>query len=166
MSYWQERSHYNYYQVVKQRLGYVKGKSLLDIGSADTPVVTWGTFRHRCTVDPHTRLPALPGVTRITGKWPLVDLTGIPRPDVVTCLQVIEHIPDAQVMLFTERLLRFKHLLISVPYMWPAGADPGHLQDPINLRKLIRLMHNTEPVWMRLVRDGSVMRLVAEFLPC
>jgi 2-polyprenyl-3-methyl-5-hydroxy-6-metoxy-1,4-benzoquinol methylase len=58
------------------------------------------------------------------------------RFDLVLCLQVLEHLQDPET--FARKLLDSGRIVImSVPYQWPAGRNPRHLQDPVSEAKLI-----------------------------
>ena len=50
---------------------------------------------------------------------------------------------------------------MSVPYEWPAGRYPGHVQDPVSEAKLVGWMGRV-PVETRVVRNGAE-RLIAVF---
>ncbi len=149
MNYWESRQNRQYYSVVKQwveQLG--PCHSIVDIGCRDTPVVTWGTFQHRYSVDIKNR-PKLPNVIQIIGSWPDCK-EQLPKCDVVLCLQVLEHLSDP--IPFTEALFEhaLKTVIISVPYKWSKGAESCHCQDPIDLAKIRS--------WTR--RDASSMKIV------
>ena len=46
----------HYYQVVKRLIEeFSPGKLLVDVGAWNTPVVTWGTFERRVSIDLHSR---------------------------------------------------------------------------------------------------------------
>lgn len=56
--------------------------------------------------------------------------------DLVICNQVMEHVPDPAS--FAKKLLSIGHTVIaSVPYMWPEGTAPGHLQNDIDVETLL-----------------------------
>lgn len=137
--YWASRTHLKYYETVRQileKLG--PSGSILDVGSWDTPVATWGNFRrrYRCDLVAH---PPLAGVVDHVGdflSWRPPELM-----DVVTCLQVLEHLPDGLAQRFGRRLIvTGQTVVVSVPYLWPPGAEPDHVQDPVDLAKLERIM--------------------------
>lgn len=137
--YWANRGGLNYYATVRELLEKLSpGGSILDVGGWDTPVVTWGTFRRRYTCDLGHN-PRFPGVVSHVGdflSWRPPELM-----DVVTCLQVLEHIPDGPAQRFGRKLLETgKTIIVSVPYLWPPGAEPDHVQDPVDLEKLERIM--------------------------
>jgi hypothetical protein len=80
--------------------------------------------------------------------------------DLVLCLQVLEHLQDPETV--ARKLLDSGRIVImSVPYQWPAGRNPRHLQDPVSEVKLIGWAGRA-PVETRLVRNG-VDRLIAVF---
>lgn len=149
MSYWKPREHLEYYAVVRQMfesLGPLA--SIADIGSADTPVATWGDFDQRWTVD-HRGRPALPGVRQIVGDWP--DCAALlPVCDVVTCLQVLEHVKEPEP--FTAALFTAAReaVIISVPWEWPPGRCASHVQDPVGDAKLYEWTHR-RPAVKRIV---------------
>ena len=160
MSYWRDREKLMYYALVRrwlEELGPLE--SILDVGCFDTPVVTWGSFRQRFTVDPRSR-PALIGVRQVVGSWP--DCAGlVPRCDVVTCLQVLEHLDEPGP--FCAALFgHARHaVLLSVPWLWPAGMEPYHRQDPVDAEKL-RGWTGREPDQQEVV--GTPARAVAVYL--
>ena len=118
--YWARRQQYVYYYVVRQ-LTEGLGKnaaSMLDVGSAATPFLDW--FAHipeRASLDLSFPYDG-PGVTPITTdflKWEPGR-----RFDVVTCLQVLEHVPRAD--LFAQKLLAVGEIVVvSVPFEWEKG---------------------------------------------
>jgi len=139
--YWENRQGLAYYQTVRQILEAASEGglgSILDVGSWDTPVATWGDFRRRYAID-LGKAPTLPGVVSVVGdflSWRPPELM-----DVVTCLQVLEHLPDGTAQRFGRRLRAVGQMIVvSVPYMWPRGAEPDHFQDPVDLEKLERIM--------------------------
>ncbi len=55
--------------------------------------------------------------------------------DLVLCLQVLEHVPDASA--FALKLLTCgRVVIVSVPYRWPAGSCSEHVHDPVDESKL------------------------------
>ena len=47
-------------------------------------------------------------------------------------MQVLEHVPEPAP--FARRLLELGRIvLISVPYKWPKGSNPDHVNDPVDL---------------------------------
>jgi hypothetical protein len=159
--YWEERQDMRYYQTVRRWIEELSpGAAILDVGSWDTPVATWGTFDRRYTCD-LTVDPGLPGVTSHVGRFE--DWAVPEHMTVATCLQTIEHLTDENVGAFTAKLLdSAQHVIVSVPYKWRAG-EQSHHQDPIDEAKLTGLMHGNRPVRQEIVRDGRTSRLVAHF---
>lgn len=140
MPFYERRKGSGYYKAAKQLIE-AEGhcESILDIGCWDAPVVTWGTFDNRYTVDAKDR-PIVPGVMAIVGYWPeaRIDLP-CDKVDVTVCLQTLEHIEDARS--FAEAIFDVtrKVAIISVPWKWPAGTCKQHIHEPIDWRKLLEM---------------------------
>ncbi|QDT94349.1 class I SAM-dependent methyltransferase [Gimesia algae] len=157
MSYWDERKELNYYQIVKQWLEPFGG-TLLDVGCADTPVAQWGEFDRRIAVNDQS-FPEMDGVECIQVDWLECDRAA----DVITCLQVLEHFETRVLIPFVDKIFSScETAIISVPYMWTTGACPGHVQDPISVRKFIDLVGRC-PARLDIVKDSSQERLIALF---
>ncbi len=55
--------------------------------------------------------------------------------DVCTCLQVLEHIDQAQQ--FAQTLLSTARIVVvAVPYKWKSGSNKTHIHDPVDVRKM------------------------------
>jgi hypothetical protein len=158
--YWADRKHFQYYAEVARlaQRHAPTGGSVLDVGAADTAVLhrlDW--FRRRVALD---RRPARAhaGVERVVSDF--MDYRPPAPFDLVLCLQVLEHLdqPDP----FTRKLLLTGRLVIvSVPYMWPAGLNPNHVQDPVDEAKL-QSWAGRAPEETCIVRNGQD-RLIAVF---
>jgi len=134
--YWEERKDILYYQVVRTITGHIskRAKSIIDVGSAGCPYLDWfGHIPQRTSID-LTRPYEAEGVSSYTGdflKW-----KADRHYDIVTCLQVLEHVPDAAA--FAQKLLSLgKVVVVSVPYKWPAGKTKSHVHDPVDEGKLL-----------------------------
>lgn len=158
--YWDARKHLRYYAAVRAELETLSpGASIADVGGWDTPVVLWGDFARRYTVD-LGRDPKFPGVISHVGDF--MDWTPPERLSVVTCLQVLEHLPDGAVERFAAKLLAIADVaIVSVPYLWPP-REPSHLQDPISREKFARIMGRAADR-LSVVMDGRRGRIVATF---
>jgi len=158
--YWNARQDLEYYRLIQSflaRLG--PQESILDVGCADTPVVTWGQFQRRTSLDRFER-PPLPNVTPLIGTWPAAAAT-IGRHTVVTCLQVLEHLQDPAS--FAQAVLDAAEswAILSVPYRWPAGQCSDHFQDPVDVVKLLSWTRQ-RPDRIQISRDTSP-RLIAYY---
>lgn len=148
--YWERRKGHRYYQVVRDTIEQLSpAESIVDVGSANVPMATWGEFSGRYAVDPGMP-PVLPwsdGVTCIRHSWPapvgefvdrrgrLVELPAV--ASLVTCCQVLEHLEAEQLPSFCAALReRSEVLLVTVPYRWRPGLVESHRQDPVDEAKL------------------------------
>ena len=170
MYYWEKRSHLGYYQAVKKILEDLSSKNknltLCDVGGADTPVVTWGSFaeRYMVSVDPIEKKKMFPGVKYVINRYTEAD---VPDTDVTTCLQVLEHQPDHEIQEFVDTLMRKtrRTMVISVPYKWPKkdvgpfdGSYRPHYQDPVDEEKMLKWF-GMEPTQTTLVSGGVRQKL-------
>lgn len=133
--YWRTRAEFMYYRYIDAIVAGVgaEAKSLLDVGSAATPYIeNFDWIEKRVAID--ISMPySSESVEGIKGDF----FTYVPdeRFDFVTCLQVLEHIPDAST--FARKLFDVgRNVLISVPYEWPEKATSYHVHDPVNEKKL------------------------------
>ena len=159
-TYWARRQHLQYYQEVERlaRVYAPAGGSVLDVGAADTELLrrlNW--FTHRVALD---RRPPRPSrnVERVVADF--MDYRPPKRFDLVLCLQVLEHLEEPEA--FARKLLESgRRVIISVPYRWPVGLSPSHVQDPVDEAMLNRWAGQI-PVETHVVRDDHE-RLVAVF---
>lgn len=134
--YWSKRSNMMYYQYVDflvRRLAADAG-SLIDVGSANAQYIeNFAWIPKRNTLD--IRNPyASENVSGIEMNF--FDFQPEEKYDFATCLQVLEHIPDAKS--FARKLLEVAdRVLISVPYNWKEGSSPHHIHDPVDFNKLL-----------------------------
>lgn len=134
--YWRARSDMMYYRCLDYIVRSVgqDARRMLDVGTGNCPYLEWFDWiETRVSVD--IRVPySSENVTGIQGDILTLDL-GKPY-DLVSCFQVLEHVPDAT--RFARRLLELgKLLIVSVPYNWPAKPrTPGHVHDPVSDAKL------------------------------
>ncbi len=132
-AYWQERTdllYYQYFRFMIRCIGHEAG-SMADVGSGNCGYLDWFDWiPERVSID--LKIPyRSQSVRAIRGDILALDLQ---RFDVVSCLQVIEHVPDPAP--FARRLLELgRVVVVSVPYRWPRGTR-GHVNDPVDLAKL------------------------------
>lgn len=154
-TYWEERKHLAYYQVVKKYLEELGScESIIDVGCGGCPVAKWGDFQNRTSLNLES-FPAIEGVDCVQSDW----MNYHEKATVITCLQVIEHFDDEFIPKFVQKIFdSCKIAIISVPYMWEEGACEYHKQDPIDMAKFLRLVRR-DPVKTEIASH----RLVAKF---
>jgi hypothetical protein len=153
-TYWQGRKNARYLREVRRLVGErgADAVSILDVGSNGCPYLDWfGWIPRRASLDIDNPY-AGPGVESIRADflaWETAE-----RFDVVLCLQVLEHIPEARA--FAQRLLAMtrRHLIVSVPYKWPAGGCTEHVHDPVDEAKLDAWLGRT-PSASTVVRERT-----------
>jgi hypothetical protein len=133
-------------------------RSVIDVGSNGTPTLEW----HRQTA---TRLVSLDlrrpyvaeGVESVACDFLQYDPGA--RFDLVTCFQVLEHVPDPGA--FARKLIQIGDVaIVSVPYKWKKGKCRFHLHDPVNERKM-KKWFGREPDFSYIARElSSVGRLI------
>ncbi len=159
--YWEQRRDYNYYrEVVRFAQLYVpKGRSVIDVGAGQTQVLrdlAW--FDHRVSLDVTYR-PSQRGIERIEADF--MEYRANDTFDLVLCLQVLEHLVEAGP--FARKLLSLgRTTIISVPYRWPAGRYPPHVQDPVDEAKL-ESWTGRKPTATAIKVDHGSERLIAVY---
>lgn len=162
-AYWLKRQNSIYIFTIKQivRVLGENAKSMVDIGSNGCPYLDWFDWipeRHSLDL----RKPYVaPGVTSVKADFMQHDFKR--QFDLLTCLQVVEHVPDAGA--FCKKLLRSARVLIvSVPYQWKAGQTAGHIHDPINLEKM-NGWFGREPNYHIIIQEveSSARRLICVY---
>ncbi|TWI02974.1 hypothetical protein IP90_02076 [Luteimonas cucumeris] len=158
--YWEARKDLVYYQVVRIIVAGMScdTRTMLDVGSGNCPYLEWfPQVPERTSLD--MRSPymsdSVQGVKANFLAWTPKERFGL-----VSCLQVLEHVPDATA--FAQKLLDVSDaLVISVPYRWPFGKTKSHVQDPVDEEKLFAWFKR-EPNYQYLCQEISadVKRLV------
>lgn len=113
-TYWRRRSDLLYYRYIDYflRCTGVRAQSLIDVGSGNCPYLEWWDgIPERVSVDIRTPCSS-DRVRGITGDIHALEFPA--RFDICTCLQVLEHVPEAGA--FARRLL-------ALPYLQPAQAQ-------------------------------------------
>ena len=159
-TYWTNRADAAYLRVVRGVCDTIAAdaKTVLDVGSLGTPTLEWRRSGARRLVSIDLKRPYVAeGVESITGDF--LDYEVAEPFDLVTCLQVLEHVPDAAA--FARKLLAIGRIVVvSVPYKWPKGACAFHRHDPVDER-LMRAWFGRLPTAHYVAREPSgVSRLV------
>jgi len=149
-SYWRKRRdliYYHYFHFMIRCIG-PEAQSLIDVGSGNAPYLDWFDWiPERVSVD--LQVPYSSAAVRGL-KGNIHDLAFDQPFDICTCMQVLEHVPDAGA--FAKRLMEIGRLvLVSVPYQWPAGSK-HHVHDPVDLKKMASWF-GREPNYHLIVRE-------------
>ena len=159
--YWEQRRDYAYYKEVVRfaRLYVPKGRSVIDVGAGQTQVLReldW--FDRRVSLDVTYR-PSQRGIERIEADF--MTYRANDTFDLVLCLQVLEHLAEPGP--FARKLLSLgRTTIISVPYRWPAGQYPPHVQDPVDEASLENWT-GRKPTAVSIVEDEGSERLIAVY---
>jgi len=142
-NYWKSREKLRYYQIVQEfaNLYVPTGGRLLDVGGG----VQYGAkYLQRFSNFECTSIELPSDQSHVFGEVQLVKANFMEweppadKYDLVLCLQVLEHLEDAVVVDFTQKLFECgRPVIISVPNRWKAGACKHHKQDPVDEAKLI-----------------------------
>lgn len=162
--YWLPRADYNYYKKVREYIDkFGPGESILDVGGADTPIAAWGNFDNRVNVTKGAVYNRLPNVEYHIKDFLEYDPES--RFDLVTCLQVLEHLGDETVIKFVAKLLTHtkKSLIVSVPHLWDEEANNSHVQDPIDIEKLVDWFKREPDKFEIVSEEKGIQRIVAQF---
>lgn len=150
-SYWDKRSHMMYYQYVKYMVQALAAdaNSMIDVGSSNAEYVEsfdWIPQRH--TIDLENPYYS----DRVQGfEMDFMQFQPTKKYDFITCLQVLEHVPDP--ISFARKLFDIgKNVLISVPYMWEESSEAEHIHDPVDFDKL-SLWTGRDPSYHIIVKE-------------
>ena len=160
--YWQRRSsllYYKYLNSIVRDIG-ASAQSIVDVGTGHLPYLEWFDWiPEKVAVDLHPPYSS-ETVKGISGD--IFELSFPKKFDLCTCMQVIEHVPDAG--RFARRLMEIAHVvLVSVPHKWPAGAMHGHVHDPVTLAKVTEWFGRA-PNYQLIVREPFQLRMGARLL--
>lgn len=141
--YWSKRADLVYLQQVRLLATRIAAdaSSVIDVGSNGCPHLDWFTSAvSRVSIDLEIPYRA-GGVRSIVGDF--LTFTPDEHFDLCLCLQVLEHVPDAEP--FARKLLKTaRHVIVSVPFKWPAGSCEWHIHDPVDEAKM-RMWFGREP---------------------
>jgi hypothetical protein len=151
-SYWQRRRNSVYLQAVRRLVRSVgaDAESILDVGSNGCGYLDWFDWiPRRVSIDIRNPYSG-PGVEGVRADFLTHRFTE--RFDLVLCLQVLEHIPDAH--RFAQRLLAgARHrVIVSVPYRWAADRSAHHVHDPVDEDKMLRWF-GRQPISTGIARE-------------
>lgn len=157
-SYWKSRKECRYYKKVIELIqDYgVDCKSIIDVGSANTELLKEMIFEEKVCLD-YDKVPDVPGIKSI--KCDFYKWTNDKKYDIVTCLQVLEHLDNPEA--FAKKLfdLSQKIVIISVPYKWKKGFCKYHVQDPVDENKILSWTgRDYDEAY--IIEDASVKRIV------
>jgi hypothetical protein len=123
-----------YREVVRLALAHAPdARSVIDVGSMNSPfILRFDWIPEKASLDLYKQ-GRLRRVKNIRADF----LTWQPDRmyDLVLCLQVLEHLDKPAP--FARKLLACgRRVIVTVPYRWPPGHEPSHVQDPVDEAKL------------------------------
>lgn len=159
-NYWKYRKNCKYYTKVIELVNNLNKTSIIDIGSANTELHTFlnENYKDKVCLDIN-KLPEIKNVRTIKSdfyKW-------IPdkKYDVVTCLQVLEHLDDPKK--FCKKIFETgNNVIISVPYKWKKGFCIYHVQDPVDEEKIFSWTEK-KPKETFIIEDDGVKRIICVY---
>jgi len=160
-TYWERRQNAQYlrevFRVAENRTA--NARSVVDVGSNGCAYLEWFDWiPNRTSVD--IQAPYCSETVRGI-KANFLDWEPDQSYDLCLCLQVLEHIPNAET--FSEKLLKTAdHVIISVPYKWPESQNPDHVHDPVDEVKVEGWFARSADHAV-VVRDGDRDRLICYF---
>lgn len=155
-NYWKNRKDSIYLYAARQICRkFIVPASVLDVGSNGTPILEWQRDCAKRLVSVDQGKPYIAeGIESL--KQDFLDYEENEKFDLVTCFQVLEHVPDPYV--FSQKLLRLgKCLVVSVPYKWKAGRCEQHLHDPVDEEKML-IWFGREPDFSYISRELNNLR--------
>jgi hypothetical protein len=156
-SYWEDRKDAIYLFAARQicKRFCEKPERVIDVGSNNTPILEWFRASAHTLVSLDISAPyQQTGITSLKADFLShpIDTTY----DLVTCFQVLEHIPNART--FAQKLLSLAPIVVvSVPYMWPQGSCSEHVHDPVSEEKLLNWFGQA-PIFKYLATEFNGMR--------
>jgi hypothetical protein len=159
---WERRRRFLYLHQVFALASFIgrDARSIVDVGSNGHAYLDWFDWiPRRVSIDLETPYCS-PNVISIRSDFLTADIRE--RFDLCLCLQTIEHVPDAE--RFSRRLLSIAtHVLVSVPYRWPAGRDKDHVHDPVDEEKVAGWFGRAPDFQMISTEPNGTRRLICYF---
>ena len=167
-NYWSKRKNMMYYKYIDflVKAFSMDAKDLLDVGSANAEYIEqffWIPQKFALDINRPYSSPNVIGIEEDFFKFNPNHVY-----DFVICSQVLEHIDEVE--RFSRKLLSIsKKLLISVPYKWRENTEEGHINDPVDLDKVMAWF-GKEPSYHIIVEEplrnkqvGKHRRLICLF---
>ena len=140
-TYWEQRRHRNrnYYNQTTEfvRKYAANATSMIDIGNGGCEYIyDWNWISEKTVLDIGGEIYSLnDSVKKVQEDF----LAWKPacKYDLVTCLQILEHMQDPVPFVKKLREIQGDILIVSLPYMWPASKAPDeHKHDPMDLEMI------------------------------
>ena len=166
MGYEEERKEFKYYKKTHDIIEDIQKKTsinnIVDVGGWKGFFVENTNIKDKTVIDLHKMEDKSDGVTRISTNF--LEYNPEKKYDIVTCLQVLEHINDNDVEKFAKKLFDIseKYVVISVPYKWKKGICKWHCQDPVDKDKLLKWTSVT-PNEEYIITDRGMDRLISVY---
>ena len=142
INYWKNRKNMIYYKLLIEMVNKLNVKTILDVGNGGCPYVEKFNAEIIETTDQNNVYTS----NKINGRlMNFMNWQSNIKYDLVTCLQVLEHINNVKAFISKLFEVSSKFIIISVPYKWPVGIELQHVHDPIDENKLLEWI-GLEPI--------------------
>jgi len=120
-------------------------QSIIDVGCWKSRELERWNVKHKTAFD-FWEMPEFSGAECIQGDLTTYNFLK-QEWDIVVCLQVLEHIKKVELAIANLFSIASSYVIISLPYKWPKGKEPGHVHDPIDSEKLLDWFAQIKPIW-------------------
>lgn len=158
MTYSEQRKDLIYYKAIKEILSVIdkQDKKIIDVGSNGVDLIS----NLQCCEKISVCLSEPINNEFVTGyKTDFFDFNIEKKFDIITCLQVIEHVEKAEE--FTQKLFATgKTVIISLPYKWSKNACKYHCQDPIDEKKIFGWTKKQPDFTLYCTETNNIQRII------
>jgi SAM-dependent methyltransferase len=149
-----------YYTEVDKLVSGLKAKSIIDVGCGKSNQVEGYIHIPERYAFSLWNMPELKGVNCLQGDILTYDFKR--QFDIVMCEQVLEHIQNIRLAITKLFIISNHHVIISLPYYWAAGKEPGHIHDPVTKEKIADWFTARNLISSKII--GNPQRIILYFV--